>query len=168
MFIMMSVAILPVETVVGGPKVHIPKKTNKTWIRMRIRDYLNGLENTCIQIGMGKWDDVKYTLTNQSKDLLASTSYWVNTIIVLTAMRNQWNELMTLNNWVGSTDKSVLTDIDNWLIDIKERTLTKAQLKARATKADDLNEQIRALIESRDALMMGVIDDETESGDASN
>ena len=138
-------------------------RTNKSWIRMRIRDYMNGIENVLWQLGNTEWDDVgKYTASKRGVDLKASTSYWVHCMVVLNAMRQQWSDLCTMNGWVTSTDTSVLNDIDNMVRQLNDMTLTKAELDAKATKADDLKAQIKALQQQMDALN-GMA---TESGDA--
>lgn len=156
MFIIMSVAILSVETVVPK-KDKKNQKTNKTWIRMRIRDYLNGLMNVIEQLGDAVWDDVgKYTVSKQTKDLKVSTSYWFNAIAVLNAMRVQWSALMTLNAWVDSTSKSVLSDIDAMVIQLNERCMTAKDLKAHMDSKSDIDEQIAALMAKKAALETGV------------
>ena len=142
------------------------QKTNKTWIRMRIRDYLNGLMNTIEQLGNEKWDDVgKYTASNQQKDLKATTSYWVNAITVLNAMRVQWSALMSLNGWVDATSTSVLSDIDAMVKQLTERTMTAKDLKAMKAAKDDIDAQIKALLDAKAMIESGQIDPK-ETGDA--
>ena len=142
-------------------KKHV--RTNKSWIRMRIRDYMNGLDNVVWQLGNAEYDDVgKYTASKRGVDLKASTSYWVHCIVVLNAMRQQWADLSTMNGWVTSVDTSVLNDIDEWIRKCNEMTLTKAERDAKATKADDLKAQIALLQQQMDALN-GIA---TDDGDA--
>lgn len=138
-------------------------RTNKSWIRMRIRDYMNGIENVVWQLGNTEWDDVgKYTASNRGVDLKASTSFWVNAIVVLNAMRQQWADLSDMNGWVTSVDTSVLNDIDNMIRELNDRTLTKAELTAKATERDDLMAQMKAIQMQMDALN-GI---GTDNGDA--
>jgi len=132
-------------------KKHV--RTNKSWIRMRIRDYMNGIENVVWQLGNTEWDDVgKYTASKRGVDLKASTSFWVNAIVVLTAMRQQWADLSTMNGWVTSVDTSVLNDIDEMVRQLNDRTMTKAELDAKATIANDLKAQMAELQKQMDAL----------------
>ena len=139
------------------------QKTNKTWIRMRIRDYLNGLMNTIDQLGDEKWDDVgKYTVSNQSKDLKATTSYWFNAITVLNAMRAQWVNICTLNGWVDATSSSVISDIDAMLNQLTERTMTAKDLKAMTDAKADIDAQIKALMDAKALIESGQMD----NGDA--
>jgi len=128
-------------------------RTNKSWIRMRIRDYMNGIENVVWQLGNTEWDDVgKYTASNRGVDLKASTSFWVHSIVVLNAMRDLWSDLSTMNGWVTSVDTSVLNDIDTMIRELNDRTLTKAELTAIDTERNDLVAQMKAIQQQMDAL----------------
>lgn len=141
------------------------QKTNKTWIRMRIRDYMNGLMNTVEQLGDEKWDDVgKYTVSNQQKDLKATTSYWFNAITVLNAMRVQWVNICTLNGWVTGHDNAVTADIDAMINQLTERTMTAKDLKALKSAKADIDAQIKALLATKAMIESGQMP-ETESGD---
>ena len=128
-------------------------RTNKSWIRMRIRDFMNGLDNIVWQLNNTEWDDVgKYTTSKRGVDLKASNSFWMNSIVVLNAMRQQWADLSELNGWVTSVDTSVIADIDAWIIRCNEMTLTKTERDAKANAAKDLTDRMAELQKQLDAL----------------
>lgn len=152
---MCCMAILTVETVAKGDKKHTPTKTNKTWIRMRIRDYMNGLVNVKLQIGLATWDDIGCYQMKVGKDGKDSINFWLDSIGVLNAMVNQWTNLITMNNWVGSPDKSVIVDLNQWIKDAREMTLSKADKAKKAKAMKVLVTDMERIMAEMNAIEMG-------------
>lgn len=116
-----------------GTKPTTDKDTIVKIIRMRIRDFRNGVENTL----------------NLVHDKIVSKKAWTQIATISLEMAALWTIMMEHNGLDGKIDKAVIDDMNDLATKAKDMTLTPSQRKAKAQKAKDLQKQIDDLMRQK-------------------
>ncbi|MAK37250.1 MAG: hypothetical protein CMC15_13940 [Flavobacteriaceae bacterium] len=112
-----------------GQNVKTDKDTIVKIIRMRIRDFRNGVENTL----------------NLTHDKVVSQKAWTQIAIISKEMTALWETMMETNGLDGKINESVIIDMTELAIIAKDMTLTPSERKAKAAKLAELQKQIDAI-----------------------